>query len=376
MTNISNPSVELFSDVQFGGKSTKFHFLEGYNYYEEPNSEGHWMKKVGNDAISSMKVGKGLKLELFNDSGFRGSQLTLFEGEYPRLLDWNDKITGFKLYKIAPEYNPVVTFFYSNNYTDSSAARQGLSVGEYPNSSFFLKNDSLKVISIPAGVEVQVFTDSNYGGASQTFSNSGIFTLSQYALDDKISSIKITSKEYGLVSITFSPEGVITSNSIKETVASKVSTFNDSSSAKITSTISITKTYDATVTTSQSQTNSYGISVGVSAAFNIKGVVDVEKSITTSALKEYSSEKEESYTTGQELQSTLAIEILPKTSVVGNMFVTPVEKTYKVTYLYQRVDINKNPIPNGHTYQETGTVTLRYATDTEIRVVDTISRAQ
>lgn len=88
MTN----AITVYKDSDFKGKQQSFPIgvqsvLDG--------------TAIGNDSISSIKVPEGLQVMLYQDVGWKGSNLNLRPGNYPNLktLGWNDKVSSLVIYE-------------------------------------------------------------------------------------------------------------------------------------------------------------------------------------------------------------------------------------------------------------------------------------
>lgn len=173
--------------------------------YDLPDSEGAKLElgvgdydltsdvyKSFNDMCSSISILPGYQVTVFTEGQFSGDQ-RIFTQTMPWLDSrWDNKISGVKIVKIQ-QTDPVVLYDQAN-YQGSSLA---LEAGDYDLTSNAYKsfNDVPSSISIAPGYQVMVFSDGQFSGNQQVFSQSVVSLDSKW--NNQISGIKITKKTVG-----------------------------------------------------------------------------------------------------------------------------------------------------------------------------------
>ena len=91
------PKVTLFADCNFAGKSAEVSFGEYAS-----------MEKAGfaNDMLSSIKIPKGLKVQIFEHNDFKGDTIEFIEDiscltkfKQGKVRNWNDRASSLKISK-------------------------------------------------------------------------------------------------------------------------------------------------------------------------------------------------------------------------------------------------------------------------------------
>lgn len=196
--------VFLFEKPDYGGQSL------GFTYDNDIPDLTRWNLPNGlkwNDRISSIKVGRGTRITLYQHANYRGTSIS-FEGDGTNNNDisnlhglgWGNMVSSFKVRQCAiPESNQVFLFEHENY----DGASLDLSVGQdIPDlrqsaiSSGKSWNDRISSLKIGKDTLVHVWTDSNYEGPSKPYSGDGqgyvtITSLHPEGWGDKISSLKV-----------------------------------------------------------------------------------------------------------------------------------------------------------------------------------------
>ena len=91
------PRVTLFADCNFAGKSAEVSFGE----YASMEKAG-----FGNDVLSSIKIPKGLKVQVFEHNDFKGDTIEFIEDiscltkfKQGKVRNWNDRVSSLKISK-------------------------------------------------------------------------------------------------------------------------------------------------------------------------------------------------------------------------------------------------------------------------------------
>lgn len=143
-------TVTIYGDANFSGKSQGF----GPGKYDVAA-----LSVVGNDSISSIRVPAGMYVTVWNTEGCRYGA-TIFVADTAQLnANWNDQISCLEV----KEGPPVVTLYSDVNF---GGASQTLGIGSWGVGSLSIGNDSLSSIRVPVGFYVVVFEDDNFGGRS------------------------------------------------------------------------------------------------------------------------------------------------------------------------------------------------------------------
>ncbi len=196
--------VFLFEKAEYGGQSLSF------TYDNDIPDLTRWNLPTGekwNDRISSLKVGRGTRITLYQHTNYGGASIS-FEGDGTNNNDisnlhglgWGNMVSSFKVHRsLIPESNQVFLFEHENY----DGAALFLSVGQdIPDlrqsiiSSGKSWNDRVSSLKIGKDALVHVWTDINYEGPSIPYSGDGqglvtIPSLHPEGWGDKISSLKV-----------------------------------------------------------------------------------------------------------------------------------------------------------------------------------------
>ncbi len=165
--------VILYADTVYTGASQALY----------PGSYDVSSLKVGNDALSSLRIPSGWSVTLYKNSGFSGTSLTLTSDTVSlEDLSFNDAASSITVTGPSASF-PVI--YKDGNYAGSS---QTLRPGVYSASDLTIGNDALSSVSVPSGWSVTLYTDNNFGGSSVTYTSSS----SLVSINDKTSSIKVS----------------------------------------------------------------------------------------------------------------------------------------------------------------------------------------
>jgi len=167
--NTGNVSVTLYSDCDYGGTSVKLTAGE-YNATQ--------LQELGfaNNTVSSIQVGEGWQIELFENDFFRGTSGTLRQNDSCLIDDrFNDRISSVIVSQDsrAPEeprtQEVAVTVFEYCSHKGGSAK---LTPGHYDKAALASAGISENIISslkVEDGFEVTLYDDPSFGGEGKKF---------------------------------------------------------------------------------------------------------------------------------------------------------------------------------------------------------------
>ena len=172
-------SVTIYKDRDFKGTSDTL----------GPGSYPHIGKttRVGNDAISSMKVAPGYQCVAYIDDNYRGGS-RIFKGDVAYVgSDFNDKITSLIVEKTTPNETYPATIFKDRDYGGNV---QSLKEGSYASmSNLSVGNDQVSSLKVYSGYCVIAYIDASYQGAFRVFHGDASYVGNDF--NDKISSLKV-----------------------------------------------------------------------------------------------------------------------------------------------------------------------------------------
>ena len=142
--------------------------------------------KVGNDALSSLRVPTGWTVRLYEDSNYSGAyvDVTSDSGDLSS-VSFSDHASSIVVTAPTSDSFPVV--YQNSNYSGTS---QTLRPGLYDVSALTVGNDAVSSISVPSGWTVTLYLNSGFSGSTFT-TTSSISALSNNSWNDKASSIRV-----------------------------------------------------------------------------------------------------------------------------------------------------------------------------------------
>ena len=148
-------AIQVFEHVEYQGAS-QFFTPGRYDYLAGGNG------KIGNDMISSVRVPAGMKVTLYEGTGFSGRSKVL-GSEQTSLPDFNDITSSM----VVEEDNQVEVFDNFDYSGPSVKIRSGFSY--YANS---LHNDKISSVRIPPGLSITLYENDGFKGRSKTLTAS------------------------------------------------------------------------------------------------------------------------------------------------------------------------------------------------------------
>jgi len=141
----------IFSESDYHGKKQAL-FPGRYNTAD---------LEIGDDSLSAIRVPKGLKITLYEDSDFQGLSRS-YTRSTPYVGDFFNNKTSSLIVGFADD----VKIFNQANYLGDS---QTLAPGRYNIQALKIDNNSLSSIQIPKGLKVTLFTDADFQGSSISY---------------------------------------------------------------------------------------------------------------------------------------------------------------------------------------------------------------
>ena len=162
--------------------------------HNEPVEVG-WLWE-DNDAISSfrsLQVGAGYTVQVFRHSYFRGARLT-YVG--PQAVDLtgtslDNQISSYKFY-VTPATAPAEALVFRERGLDEAGGWEIAHTDAAEVGWLWEDNDAITSLRIGAGYTVEVFRDSYFQGAGQTYVGPQAVELSGQGLDNQISSYRFS----------------------------------------------------------------------------------------------------------------------------------------------------------------------------------------
>ena len=350
--NANDYEVQFYEDSHYKGGQAGFSF-SGFSPNEkihrmEDVTKGYFGQKfIGTDTISSIKVGRGVKVTMYVKKYFQGGkELVLFPGNTPRLLDWSDEIQSIKFERI--ELNqPVAEFFQkTGGYENNPVQTLGVGIYRFKNGNL-LADDDFAMFSCQKGIIVRVFEnddDSNTPGAggviisdNDVFKNGRtLLSLADFGLKDKISAISIEPAGYKITKIEMVGTPVTTDLGEQELGAQAL--VKNASPFPLKANFTLQRTFGETIARSWSNATEVGIesSASVTVSGGLPGVGSAEatasltarlaNTFTIASDKSEVNERQVSIGIEQEVPSGKAVRI------IGLMTPKKVVSTYEYTW--------------------------------------------
>jgi hypothetical protein len=189
-TSFSSPKMSSACDLGTAAKSGQAAFFQHAKYqgacavrnvgrYSNAKAMG-----IGNDKISSIKIGPDTQVKLCNDSNFKGGCKT-YTRSMTSLGKMNDKTSSATIARIQARKSPPpsrassakcepkanqAVFFQHANYQGACAARN---IGRYPNAKAIgIGNDKISSVKIGSSAQVKLCKHSNFMGGCKTYTRS------------------------------------------------------------------------------------------------------------------------------------------------------------------------------------------------------------
>lgn len=117
------------------------------------------IKDLGNDVISSLKVGPGVRVIAYEHAGFGGAA-RVYSGPVANLSDFNDRISSLVVEPLA------VTLYQHGEYGGNA---QSFPLGRHDVTSLKLGNDQASSVLVPPGYKVTLYENKGFAGRKKVF---------------------------------------------------------------------------------------------------------------------------------------------------------------------------------------------------------------
>lgn len=182
----SNNVVSFYKDVNFTGGRRDYHI----GSVQASLSSGFLRTGINkeNDTYSSLIVPEGMVVQAFADDHFSGTMKTYPTGGYPRLDDFNDKISSLKVVSAPSSLYPA-SFYSDRNF---QGLRYTTQVGVYPTltTSSGSRDNMISSAYVSPGYRVRLYSEPNFTGVEGIWGPGSIPYVGDY-WNDKISSVKV-----------------------------------------------------------------------------------------------------------------------------------------------------------------------------------------
>ncbi len=338
----------IYGDKNFKGKSRTFTYYNEKKIGARPEENN--FNEIGWDkSVSSIKVGKGLKVVLFSNLGGYGDEnIPFYEGGTDDLMWWNDRARSF-LVEIVPDDIPLVALY---DDLERSGTYQKLGPGTYDIFQL-LHNDMVSAVEVPENIILELYDDTGFTGDKIIIDgskprNKGFLNFrTKYEFHDKTTSLKIIDKKYGLFSATYDGEPtIIRTNKKNMGGVAKIDNLGNSDLATYTKTVSVN--YIATLTTQWNNSTALGLSISTTIGVEVElplASVSSETTITGTI--------ENTFTFGKETSESKSIKISDEISAVAGpntikkiaLKVTEAKLKYNVKMIYAPIIREENGRP-------------------------------
>ncbi len=294
---------------------------------------------IGNDKISSLRVMAGYYVRIYADSGFRGRNIPLFQGNYDDIPNWNDRISSIKVFKHDTYVFPLIQFYTNSNFggQHQTLAATGPETGY--NQPFF-DNDSISSIIVPAGAKVILFADVDYKGSKTEFEPGVYPNLKTYGWNDKVSSVKLLAPTLELVKIEYLEEISLPNGA---PIALSDATQNASDFPQK-STLKLSRQITESSTRSWSNSTMVGLSISNTVTAGVDtGVLSAQVSTTITATLEntFTIGEEETKSETFTFEKIVEVDVPPHSIGKATLMLTPERYQVKVRYTFQVAGTDK-----------------------------------
>ena len=183
--------IALFNDINYAGACV----IKGVGSYSDPGA----FAPVGNDAVSSIKVGSNVRATLYQHSGFGGTAES-FTGNDADLRDnaiGNDSASSLRVesHSTSGGCSPgadQIALFNDINYAGACVIK---GVGSYSDPGAFapVGNDAVSSIKVGSNVRATLYQHSGFGGTAESFTGNDADLRDNAIGNDSASSLRVES---------------------------------------------------------------------------------------------------------------------------------------------------------------------------------------
>ncbi len=316
----------VYDDPGYKGAHKKFK-------YNKNNSAFNFSNHRWDERIGSIKVGKGLKLSLYDNPAWdtKGSDtyLVLFEGDSYGLERYNNSISSVKM-EIIEDNTPLIKLEYQSNHF------QTLGPGSYKNNQLIEKDKILKV-TVPKHLNATLYDGYDFNDTSFEIKTNNLknktLNLHNFEFANKTASIKVMRRDYAIIATRyFDNPKVLKSNQEKH--ANDYEINNMGNPDEVQGETNIDHTSTTSTTTDWSNSTSLGISVTTTIGTNEAAPVQASVAVTTSLENTFSFGKSRSEEKSTIQGSKLVITAPGNTIKKSLLMVTRQKLKYKVEFTY------------------------------------------
>jgi len=342
--------VQVYTDANYGGKN--YAFKPGRYLGDKVSNY------IGNDVISSLKVPKGLQIEVFEHGNEGGKSLIFYEGDYKFLGDygWNDMISALNIKK-APEEEYVTVF----GNVDFGYPYQRFPVSFLDELRGVAFNDAISSVDVPAGVTVTLYEHTD-GSGKQLMLTESAKDLRPMAFNDICSALNVR-RRCKLVDVKYDYDRITWGESSKlATIEQTIK--NNSKSATIVAPVSYSETVGWEISNTWDHSIMVGAEISVETSVGAPGIS--ESSVTVTMKTEFTHSWGHGETSSGETTLEGGIEIeVPKNSGTIIASITIYRKNYIIPY----TAILEDPNTGIRLKPETGVMTVKdvFYVDTEVK---------
>ncbi|CAH0999384.1 hypothetical protein LEM8419_00682 [Neolewinella maritima] len=328
---------------------------------------------IGNDMedrISSVVVPAGMVVTIYEHRGGQGRSAKLYPGNYNHLMNFNDRISSFRIDAFDDANNPRVYLYEHGDIYTRRQGMQGFAEGEYAKSEL-LCNDCFTYARVQPGAQVLLFRNdlSDPMNESNLLKARGDkptdFDLRRLGMNDAVSGVRVSVPGYALSHVEYKNRTVVkTEEERRIGGTSWQDGFN--AVAESEQTVDVGWEYQASVTRSVSNSTALGFKTTVSSTITV-GSAPVQAALTVALEKSIQNtttvgrDKTESYTQRKTFSQKTKTPpgCRTKVTVMG----TPEEVIYDVVETYVEVNEEGDKVRNGKTREVKSKVRVKSATN-------------
>ena len=343
----NDDQVVVYTDMNCQGRSFSFQI----NGTDELSFRDDW-----NDEVTSLWVGKNVKLTGWKDSVFRGDSVEFWPGIYNNVGgNWSDEISSYRIERIPnPQQKSVILFDNSLEQANSDQALMRLGIGTYSINDSDPKltlNDEISSIEVPPGLIVTLYQGDHGEGHSYTFDKPGRYNTAPYDLHDNVTSIRVEGVSLELIRVESWKKPLISKSqehkrlgSVLTCKASKEQRNPSDCSQRLER--SFEESHEFAWSTDTSVT--VGVSVTTAAGANVQ-IAEASTEITVSSeiSQAFGTSTTNSSTESETFEVSANFSADPGETLEGGLYVTPAEITFYPRYVYRNTATGQETTRDG-----------------------------